>query len=93
TAGYEDWDTIAETLVDTDGRYNFDNIVVVDERTTDVNEPVEEMEDEDAPDHDHDHDEKTTDWALVVSIISSAMLVAALVVVIVVKYLFKTKKN
>ena len=87
TAGYEDWDEILETLTGND------NFVVVDERATDVNEPVEEMEDENAPDHDHDHDEKTTDWALVVSIISSALLVAALVIVIVVKYLFKTKKN
>lgn len=87
TAGYEDWDEILESLT---GK---DNFVTVDERTTDVTEPVEEMEDENAPDHDHDHDEKTTDWALLVSIITSALLVAALVIVIVVKYLFKTKKN
>ena len=87
TAGYEDWDDIAAAVAEKD------NIVIADERTTDVNEPVEEMEDENAPDHDHDHDEKTTDWALLISIISSALLVAALVIVIVVKYLFKTKKN
>ena len=86
TAGYEDWDEIFESLT---GK---DNFVVADERTTDVTEPVEEMENENTPDIDID-EEKTTDWALLVSIITSALLVAALVIVIVVKYLFKTKKN
>ena len=48
-----------------------------------MKEKVEPIEEEKAP----------TDWALLISIITSALLVAALVIVIVVKYLFKTKKN
>ncbi len=85
TAGYEDWDEIATAVAEND------NIVVADERTTDILEPVEEMED--AGEDDVDDATSNTDWALLVSIITSALLVAALLIVIVVKYLFKTKRN
>lgn len=53
--------------------------------------PEEEEEVEEDDDHDHDHSESTVDVGLLLSVISSIVLVAALLVVVVIK-IFRKKR-
>lgn len=78
-----------DSLLDDNGEVTKKNLVVVDKSIEDVAEP-EEAEDEE--EEEETPTEPTVDTVLLVSIISSALLVAALLMVVIFKFLFK-KKN
>jgi len=90
---------ITETSAVTDAEFdlaaiaegNYDNVKVIDERFTDVATPVEEAEEEETSD-DTPSASSDTNWGYLVTMIASILLVAALIVVFIIKFVFNRKR-
>ncbi|MCM1043542.1 MAG: hypothetical protein NC350_04980 [Corallococcus sp.] len=89
TSGYDELEDILAALKDGE-ELKYDNVAVSDERITDVTEPEDEEENKDPV--TPPSDDNPIDWALMISIITSAVLVAAIIIVVIMKYVFKPKK-
>lgn len=87
TAGYEELDKLLDSLK-VDGKY-VDNVQVIDNRLTDIATPTEDEDDGDTPSDTNTN--QPVDVTLVVSIVISALLLGALIIVVLTKFVFPRK--